>query len=71
MKKKLEFADFQFNFGDRVKDLINGITGAITAKVLFDTGIKRYRVETNTILGAVWSLENDLKILKTKTKKRK
>lgn len=68
MKKK-DFEDFKFDFGDRVKDLISGVKGTVTAKLLFDSGLKKYRVEDGSLFGTNWILEDDLKVLKTKIKK--
>lgn len=69
MKKK-DFEDFKFDFGDQVKDLISGVKGTITAKLLFDSGLKKYRVEDGSLFGTNWILEDDLKVLETKIKKK-
>lgn len=69
MKKKLEFTDFKFNFGDRVKDLISGVKGTVTAKILYDSSLKSYKVSDGSLLGSHWILENDLEVLKIKSKK--
>ena len=70
MKKKLDFQDFKFNFGDRVKDLISGVKGTVTAKILYDSGLKSYRVSDGSLFGAHWILENDLEVLKIKSKNK-
>lgn len=62
--KSREFTDFKYDFGDRVKDLISGINGTITAKLLFDSGLKKYQIDDGTIFGKHWILEDDLKFLK-------
>lgn len=68
--KSREFTDFKYDFGDQVKDLISGVNGTITAKLLFDSGLKKYRVEDGSLFGTNWILEDDLKVLKTKIKKK-
>lgn len=69
MKKK-DFEDFKFDFGDRVKDLISGVKGTVSAKILYNNGLKSYRVhDGKSAFGTYWILENDLEVLKIKIKK--